>query len=143
MLVSTVAFVTECTDDSRFRQLFRLSVFLADRSCVTGLGDVAQSRGSNIDDLGFTWTRYNFDVRSLGEPVLKSRSKPCSRADNFSSWLPIYSCCSLVTMALRFGHKSSGSSSFREVSTVLVSRFPEHPSRNTQRSAQASLVSRP
>ena len=37
----------------------------------------------------------------------------------FSSWLPIYSCRSLVTMALRFGHKSSGSSSFRAVSPVL------------------------
>ena len=37
----------------------------------------------------------------------------------FSSWLPIYSCCSLITMALRFGHKSSGSSSFRAVSPVL------------------------
>ena len=94
---------------------------LRDRiSTSTGMGDVAHSRGSNIDDLGFTCTRYNFDVRSLGEPAQKSRSKPCSRADNSSSWLPIYSYCSLDTMALRFGHKTSGSSSFRAVSPVLV-----------------------
>ena len=62
----------------------------------------------------------NFDVRSLGEPTQKSRSKPCSRTNNFSSRLPIYSCCNLVTMALRFGHKSSGNSSSRAVSPMLV-----------------------
>ena len=89
-------------------------------STPTGMGDVAHSRGSNIDDLGFTCTRYSFVVRSLGEPAQKSRSKPCSRAVSFSSWLSIYSCCGLVTMALRFGYRSSGSSSSRAVSPVLV-----------------------
>ena len=110
-----------CSSCATRRLRVSCRLVLRDRiSTPTGMRDVAHSRGSNIDDLGFTCTRYNFDVRSLGEPAQKSRSKPCSQADNFSSWLPIYSCCSLVTMALRFGHKSSGSSSFREASTVLV-----------------------
>ena len=83
-LLSTWTFQQRLTIDSCHRECCARavqrgdSVFLAGRvlrdkiSTPTGMGDVAHSRGSNIDDLGFTWTRYNFDVRSLGEPAQKS-----------------------------------------------------------------------
>ena len=102
-------------------------------STPTGMGDVAHSRGSNIDDLGFTCTRYNFDVRSLGEPAQKSRSKPCSRADNFSSWLPTYSCCSPRHLGTEIrpqvfrklivprGLNSAGFHGFQSIQTVTLS----------------------
>ena len=85
------------------------SVFLASRSCVTIFPHQLEWEtshtvaGSNIDDLGFTYTRYNFDVRSLGEPAQKSRSKPCSRTDIFSSWLSDKTVAVSTPMALRFG----------------------------------------
>ena len=100
-------------------------VFLASKSCVTGFPHQLEWEMSHTvaDRTSTIVASRGLDTTSScghsERPAQKSRSKPCSRAVSFSSWLPIYSCCSLVTMALRFGHKSSSSSSSREVSKVL------------------------
>ena len=71
------------------------------------MGDVAHSRTLTI-----LVSRTPMYGHSENQPRNRDQSHVFT-SRQISSWLPIYSCCSLVTMALRFGHKSSGSSSFR------------------------------
>ena len=65
---------------------------LRDKICTPSrMGEgVAHWFGSNIVDRGFTCTQYNVNMGAFGEAAQKSRSNPCCRAINISSWDPMY-----------------------------------------------------
>ena len=102
------------------------SVFLAGRSCVTGFPNQLEWETSHtVADRTLTILVSRApDTTSM---CAHSENQPRNRDQSHVHEQTIFlhgfrdtAVASLVTMALRFGHKSSGSSSFREVSTVLV-----------------------
>ena len=100
-------------------------VFLGDRSCVTGFPHQLEWETSHTvaDRTSTILVSRAPDTTSM---CGHSENQPRNRDQSYVHELTIflhgfrYTAVGLVTMALRFGHKSSGSSSFRGVSTVLV-----------------------
>ena len=112
-------------------------------STPTGMGDVAHSRDRTSTILV---SRAHNTTSMCGHSENQPRNRDQSHFHEqtfFSSWLPIYSCCSLVTKALRFGTSLLEAHRSERSQQCWFSRFPEHPNRNTQPWAQASFVSRP